>query len=218
MSTAASIPVEHPTQSPTQTPTATTSISSQSKDAGYSQPVVKPESNVSKSGQPASGLITSTNSASKPLKPVPADESTFVKAGPATHAVVDYPTLVSSGEAKTEAASGLASDPTTRTAGSAPTSRSKPQTTSAQTDDNKTDEETGGDSYSKESLKISLVRWKKEMNSTDSRTRYYAMVMVAKCYADLGDKAKAQELLQQVIDNGPGPERRQARKALRKIK
>jgi FimV-like protein len=56
------------------------------------------------------------------------------------------------------------------------------------------------------------------MNSTDSRTRYYAMVMVAKCYADLGDKAKAQELLQQVIDNGPGPERRQARKALRKIK
>ncbi len=81
----------------------------------------------------------------------------------------------------------------------------------------KDDIERGDESYGKGSYGAALAHYKKGMASTDSRTRYQSMLMAAQCYAALGNKAKAETLLQRVIDEGSGPERRAAKRALRRM-
>lgn len=105
------------------------------------------------------------------------------------------------------------------TASSTPDLKPKaPATSQAKPDDTRDDAARADESYSKGSWGTALNGYKKGMNSPDERTRYHSMVMAAQCYAALGNKAKAEELLQRVIDNGPGPDRRAAKRALRKLK
>jgi hypothetical protein len=74
------------------------------------------------------------------------------------------------------------------------------------------------DSYGITALKESLKTQKKLMTNPDPKVRFQAMINAALCYNGLGERAKAEELLNQVINEGPGPERRAARHALHKLK
>lgn len=62
-----------------------------------------------------------------------------------------------------------------------------------------------------------LKKYKAEMASGTEVRKSKASVMAARCYLNLGQKAKARELLQKVVDNGAGQQRRQAKRLLRGI-
>ncbi len=93
----------------------------------------------------------------------------------------------------------------------------KDKTAAAPVAEAKDDIEHGDESYGKGSYGAALAHYKKGMASTDPHTRYQSMIMAAQCYAALGNKAKAEQLLQRVIDEGSGPERRSAKRALRRM-
>jgi hypothetical protein len=76
--------------------------------------------------------------------------------------------------------------------------------------------ELGKESFDKGKYGIALGHYKKQMNST-SADRNQAKIMAARCYVALGNKARAAQLLQAVIDEGTGPERRAAKRELRAI-
>jgi hypothetical protein len=92
-----------------------------------------------------------------------------------------------------------------------------PKYTAKQGTEEKADVELSENSYGRGSIKASLESARKGMNSADPHTRYHSMIIAAQCYQALGNTVKAEQLLQQVVDNGPGPERRQARRVLRKM-
>jgi hypothetical protein len=74
------------------------------------------------------------------------------------------------------------------------------------------------ESYSEGSIEASLRVNLHGMKSTDPTTRYQSMIGAAQCYDALGQRTKAEDLLQKVIDEAPGHERRQARRALRRLR
>ena len=61
-----------------------------------------------------------------------------------------------------------------------------------------------------------LTQYKKELNSTDKGRRQKATVKAAQCYANTGNKLKAKQMLQSLIDEG-GPEKRAAKRLLKDI-
>ena len=75
--------------------------------------------------------------------------------------------------------------------------------------------ELGDESFDKGKYSAALAHYKQQMNSGDARTRQQATIKAARCYATLGNKAKAEQLLQSVVNEGAGPERRAARRILR---
>ena len=54
------------------------------------------------------------------------------------------------------------------------------------------------------------------MNSGSKTNRQQAAIMAARCYIALGQKDKAERLLQSIVDEG-GPEKRSAKRMLRDI-
>lgn len=62
-----------------------------------------------------------------------------------------------------------------------------------------------------------LALYKKQMNSSDTKTSQQAKLMAAKCYIALQDNTTAKKLLQQLAEEGNGSERRQAKRLLRKM-
>ena len=77
--------------------------------------------------------------------------------------------------------------------------------------------ELGKEAYDKGKYSAALTHYKKQMASGAPQDRAQAKIMAARCYAALGHKPRAQQLLQAVIDEGTGPERRSARRALREL-
>lgn len=73
------------------------------------------------------------------------------------------------------------------------------------------------DLYGKGNYRAALTKYTAAMNSASRRERADATLMAAKCYRNLGNKAKAISLLQQMIDNG-GPNKRAARRMLDELK
>lgn len=70
----------------------------------------------------------------------------------------------------------------------------------------------GSAKYSK-----ALNGYKKQMDSKDKDIRQHATLMAARCYLGLEQKESAKKLLQQLVDEGSGPEKRQARRLLRSL-
>jgi hypothetical protein len=77
--------------------------------------------------------------------------------------------------------------------------------------------ELGDESFEKGKYSAALAHYKQQMNTGDSRKRYQATIKAARCYATLGNKVKAEQLLQSVVNEGAGPERRAARRVLRDL-
>ncbi len=75
------------------------------------------------------------------------------------------------------------------------------------------DENFGAGKYS-----AALKNYKSGMGSADRSRKSMASVMAARCYINLGEKAKATELLERVVNEGSGPQRRQARRLLRGLR
>lgn len=74
------------------------------------------------------------------------------------------------------------------------------------------------ESYSEGSVEAALKDNLQAMKSADPATRYGAMIKAAQCYEALGSPDKAESLLQKVVDEAPGHERRMARRALRRMR
>ncbi len=72
-------------------------------------------------------------------------------------------------------------------------------------------------SYSQASVEKALASYLQSMKSSDPIIRYQSMILAAQCYDALGNRTRAQELLQIVINEAPGHERRAARRALRRL-
>jgi FimV-like protein len=77
--------------------------------------------------------------------------------------------------------------------------------------------ELGQESYDKGKYSAALNQYKRQMNAGSPQERAQAKLMAARCYTALGKKAKASELLQSVVDEGNGPQRRAARRLLREL-
>ncbi len=105
-------------------------------------------------------------------------------------------------------------------AGASESAENRPATTSAASDDLTSDATTPNgkpESYSRGSVESALKAYQEGMKSPDMITRYRSMILAAECYEALGQRPRAVELLQKVVAEGPGHERRQARRALRKL-
>ncbi len=135
---------------------------------------------------------------------------TTTKAPPAAHFYKEYNAAEDSDDGKKEI---VAAKPVPTETAKAKSLAAPPKVEA----DDLSDMERGDRSYSKAAYLDALVRYKKSMSSSDAHTRYRSMVMAAECYAALDQKAKAIELLNKVIAEGPGVERRSARRALRRL-
>ncbi len=77
---------------------------------------------------------------------------------------------------------------------------------------------TGDEQFGSGKYGAALKSYRSEMTSGNNKRRSQASVMAARCYINLGQKAKGIELLQQVVESGSGPQRRQAKRLLRDLK
>ena len=77
--------------------------------------------------------------------------------------------------------------------------------------------ELGQESYDKGKYGAALSHYKRQMNAGNAQDRVQAKLMAARCYSALGNKSKASQLLQAVLDEGSGPQRRAARRLLREL-
>jgi hypothetical protein len=68
----------------------------------------------------------------------------------------------------------------------------------------------------KGSYNQAINRMRNEMRSNNKTRRQEAVMMVARCYQQLGNTQRAKELLSSIIDEG-GPEKKAAKKALKEI-
>jgi FimV-like protein len=154
--------------------------------------------------QQTSGSVASTTN-NIPVSPsfVPDANAGTKKEVPATHSYADYDPDVNGTDEKKDIV---------------PSTASKPAATPAKSDtDTKADRGRSNESYSTTAYQNRLNGALKQMASSDPRVRNEATINAAKCYAALGNKAKAEELLKVVIEIGSNAERREARKALRKL-
>jgi FimV-like protein len=78
--------------------------------------------------------------------------------------------------------------------------------------------ELGNESFDKGKYSAALVYYRQQMNQGSPQERAKAQIMAARCYVALGNKAKAEQLLDTVVYEGTGPERRAARRLLRSLK
>ena len=78
--------------------------------------------------------------------------------------------------------------------------------------------ELGNDAFERGKYSAALIHYKKQMTSGTPAERSQAKLRAARCYAALGKKAKAEELLDTVMQEGSGAERREARRVLRGLK
>jgi TolA-binding protein len=76
--------------------------------------------------------------------------------------------------------------------------------------------EQGDSYYSQGKYSAALSAYKKDMSHPDKMKRLEATVMAARCYLSLGNKADAQQLLQQLVEEG-GPQKRAAKKLLKEM-
>jgi len=74
----------------------------------------------------------------------------------------------------------------------------------------------GDDLYDKGDYKAALAAYNRDMSSDNKGRRHYATLGAARCYLNMGQKTKAKQLLQGLIDEG-GAQSRAAKKMLRKI-
>lgn len=68
--------------------------------------------------------------------------------------------------------------------------------------------------YNQKKYKEALNTYKKELNSGDKSRRQKASLMTARCYLALGQKAQATKVLEDLVQNGSGAAKREARKML----
>lgn len=129
---------------------------------------------------------------------------------PTTHAAKEYNPDEDGGKPETNV-------PRSSSFGSGATKTTTEENPAASDADAINGNDLGDKSYSKGAYEDALPLYKKNMNSNDPHIRYHSMVMAAQCYAALGNKKQAEQLLQRVLDNAPGPERRQARRVMRKL-
>ena len=61
-----------------------------------------------------------------------------------------------------------------------------------------------------------INKMRNEMRSNDKGRRQEAVMMVAKCYNAIGNKDRAKELLNTLVDEG-GPEKKNAKKMLKEL-
>jgi hypothetical protein len=76
--------------------------------------------------------------------------------------------------------------------------------------------EQGNNHYRQGKYNAALSLFRKEMSNPDKRKRQEAIIMAARCYLSLGNKADAQQLLQQLVDEG-GPQKRAAKKLIKEM-
>ncbi len=77
--------------------------------------------------------------------------------------------------------------------------------------------EKGDNLYEQKKYGAALKAYEKEMDSDDKSRRQKAAIMSARCYIDMGNKQKAIQLLQSVVDEG-GPQKKAARKLLKDLR
>ena len=75
----------------------------------------------------------------------------------------------------------------------------------------------GDDLLSQNKYGAALTHYNKELNSADRGHHAQAAIGAAQCYAKLGNKRKAISLLQEVIDQESGQQRRRAKRLLREL-
>lgn len=75
----------------------------------------------------------------------------------------------------------------------------------------------GNDYYEQGKYAAALSAYRKEMSGADKKKRQEATLMAARCYLNIGNKARAEELLQQLISEG-GRQKRAAKRLLREMK
>ncbi len=68
----------------------------------------------------------------------------------------------------------------------------------------------------KRNYNAAINRMRSEMRSSNKARRQEAVILVAKCYQQLGNKDRAAELLKSVVDEG-GPEKKNAKKLLKEV-
>ncbi len=68
----------------------------------------------------------------------------------------------------------------------------------------------------KRNYNAAINRMRAEMRSSNKARRQEAVILVAKCYQQLGNKDRAAELLKSVVDEG-GPEKKNAKKLLKEV-
>lgn len=71
----------------------------------------------------------------------------------------------------------------------------------------------GNKLYAQKRYSAAVTVFQKEFSNTDKSRRHEAMLMAARCYLNLGNKDKATQLLQNIIEEG-GPKKREAKKLL----
>lgn len=76
--------------------------------------------------------------------------------------------------------------------------------------------EQGHTYYSQGKYSSALSSFRKEMSNADKKKRHEATIMAARCYLSMGNKTEAQQLLQQLVDEG-GPQKRAAKKLLKEM-
>lgn len=74
----------------------------------------------------------------------------------------------------------------------------------------------GDELYGKGNYRAALTKYNVAMKSGNRRQRAEATLMAAKCYRNMGNKAKAISLLQNMVDNG-GPQKRAAKRMLEEL-
>ena len=76
--------------------------------------------------------------------------------------------------------------------------------------------ERGNDLYEKKHWTAALAQYKAAMNTGSKSHRHQATILAARCYINLGYKAKAAELLQGIVEEG-GSKKHAAKKMLREM-
>jgi FimV-like protein len=76
----------------------------------------------------------------------------------------------------------------------------------------------GEDLYKQKKYKEALNTYKKELNSDNKGRRQKASLMTARCYLALGQKTQATKVLEDLVQNGSGAPKREAKKMLDDLK
>jgi FimV-like protein len=75
---------------------------------------------------------------------------------------------------------------------------------------------TGNKLFAQKRYSNAITTFQKEFSSTNKGRRHEAMIMAARSYINLGNKTKATQLLQNIIEEG-GPQKRSAKKLLKEV-
>ena len=75
----------------------------------------------------------------------------------------------------------------------------------------------GDELYDAGEYKAAAISYKKQMNSSDSRTSQHATLMAAKSYIKLGQKDNAIKMLRTLAEEGSGTYKRQAKRMLKDL-